>query len=246
VITTTEEVMGTVVSFLIDPGVLTTRELDDVLGEVRRELHQIDERFSTYRSDSELSRLRRHEVRTPSALMCEVVDLCERAREMSRGFFDPWASPGGFDPTGLVKGWAGERVLSILAAAGVAAALVNAGGDVCVLAGRTYEVGIRHPLEPDALCAVVTTHDSVATSGVYERGNHLFNPFGGPTASISATVVGGRLALADAMATALAVGGKDVLFELETLDGLQGFFVTPEGELFKTAGMELMSDQRGR
>ena len=28
---------------------------------------------------------------------------------MSGGWFDPWAMPGGVDPTGLVKGWAVDR-----------------------------------------------------------------------------------------------------------------------------------------
>ena len=29
-----------------------------------------------------------------------------QARDASGGWFDPWAMPGGYDPTGLVKGWA--------------------------------------------------------------------------------------------------------------------------------------------
>jgi thiamine biosynthesis lipoprotein len=145
--------------------------------------------------------------------------------------------PGGFDPTGLVKGWAAERALSILAEHGVAAALVNAGGDICVLPGKTYEVGIRHPLTPDALCAIVPTTTAIATSGIYERGNHLINPNGGDVAAVSATVVGGRLAIADALATALAVGGKSVLFLLESMEGVEGFFIKADGSMFKTSKM---------
>jgi hypothetical protein len=34
---------------------------------------------------------------------------CEAAREASDGWFDPWAMPGGYDPTGLVKGWAVDQ-----------------------------------------------------------------------------------------------------------------------------------------
>ena len=46
--------------------------------------------------------------------VAEVLELCRRAREASDGWFDPWAMPGGVDPTGLVKGWAVERALDEL------------------------------------------------------------------------------------------------------------------------------------
>ena len=229
--------MGTVVSFLVDPGSLSDEAVHDALERSCRELHELDDRFSTWKPESELSRWRAGLVDEPSQLMDEVFELCAHACDLSRGFFDPWAMAGGFDPTGLVKGWAGERALAHLARAGVAGALINAGGDICVLPGRTYEIGIRHPLDPEALCAVVSTDSSVATSGVYERGEHLTNPFGGDVAAVSATVVGGPLTMSDALATALAVGGKEVLFLLEEMPGIEGFFIDDSGAMFKTNAM---------
>jgi thiamine biosynthesis lipoprotein len=236
-ISTSEAVMGTVVSFLVDPGGLTREHVDGALHEACAELHRIDDRFSTWKSDSELSRLRAGELDQPSDLMDQVYELSAHACDLSGGFFDPWKMPGGFDPTGLVKGWAAERALAILVRWGICGGLVNAGGDVGVLPGEPYQVGVRHPWEPDALCAVITTTSSVATSGVYERGSHLTNPFGGDIAAVSATVVGGRLALSDALATALAVGGKEVLHHLEQIEGVEGFFIEPRGAMFKTTGM---------
>lgn len=229
--------MGTVVSFLVDPGELEPGEVDSAIQRACDEFHDLDERFSPWKPESELSRLRSGMVDAPSALMDEVLELCAVTNHLSRGFFDPWSMPGGFDPTGVVKGWAAERALAILGDGGVKAAVVNAGGDVCVLPGRTYDIGIRHPADKDALCGVVSVASAVATSGVYERGDHLLNPFGGDIAAISATVVGGRLAIADALATALAVGGKDVLYSLEGLSGFEGFFISVTGSMFKTSGM---------
>jgi FAD:protein FMN transferase len=237
VISASEAVMGTVVSFLIDPGNLSSERVDRALGEARAELHRVDDQFSTWQPGSELSRLRAGEIDRSSELMDEVYQLCADACELSGGFFDPWKMPGGFDPTGLVKGWAAERALSILARGGIPAGLVNAGGDVGVLPGRPFEVGVRHPSIPDALCAVVTTASSIATSGVYERGQHLVHPFGGDVSALSATVVGGRLAVCDALATALAVGGKEVLYRLESVVGVEGFFIDPHGAMFTTSGM---------
>ncbi len=229
--------MGTIISFLVDPGSLTDGVVNRLIDDACAELHHLDERFSTWKPDSELSRWRRGETAAPSALMNEVLELSHTAQRITNGFFDPWALPGGFDPTGLVKGWAAERALSILARGGLTAALVNAGGDICVLPGSSFDVGVQHPQQPDALCGVVRVTSAVATSGVYARGDHLVNPLGGEVAAVSATVVGGRLAYADALATAIAVGGAPVLHLLERRRGVEGFYITPDGALYQTSGM---------
>ncbi|MDE2282187.1 MAG: FAD:protein FMN transferase [Actinomycetales bacterium] len=242
-ITRAEPVMGTVVSFLVEPAGLADGVAEALLDEACAELHRLDDRFSAWKPASELSRIRSGDVDTPSALMREVIELCEVVRELTAGYFDPWSLPGGFDPTGLVKGWAAERALAVLADGGVTAALVNAGGDICVVPGATYDVGVQHPSVRDALCAVIRVDVSAATSGVYERGEHLRHPFGGPVAAVSATVVGGRLAIADAFATALAVGGIDVLDLVESTPGLEGFFITRDGVLAQTSAMDLGRDR---
>ncbi|MGC8511165.1 MAG: FAD:protein FMN transferase [Acidimicrobiales bacterium] len=240
-----ESVMGTVVSFLVDPGALPEKGVDRLIDDACAELHRLDERFSTWKPESELSRWRRGGAAAPSSLMSEVLELSHTARRVTKGFFDPWALPGGFDPTGLVKGWAAERALAILAHGGLTTALVNAGGDVCVLPGTSFDVGVQHPRDPDALCGVVRVTSAVATSGVYARGDHLVNPFGGEVVAVSATVIGGRLAYADALATALAVGGVPVLHLLERRRGVEGFFITPDGTLYQTSGMTFVNAAPG-
>lgn len=236
----TQEVMGTVVSYLIDPRGLSDDHVEFAIEAARHEFVSLDERFSTWKPSSELSEMRAGRARAPSTLMEEVIDLCRVTHDLTKGFFDAWAMPGGFDPTGLVKGWAVERALRVLSAEGVTGALVNAGGDIGVLPGTSYTVGIQHPFDREALCAVVETDSSVATSGVYERGPHLVNPLGVRVAAVSATVVGGRLAIGDALATALCVGGTEVLYLLERIEGVEGFYVTPEGAMLKTSGMKLL------
>ena len=46
------------------------------------------------------------------------------------GWFDPWAMPGGVDPTGYVKGWATQRAIDVLVMPGITSAVVNAAGDI--------------------------------------------------------------------------------------------------------------------
>ena len=88
--------------------------MDDAVARAQAELRWVDDVFSTWKPESPVSRLRRGEIRLEDAPpeVAEVLELCRRAREASDGWFDPWAMPGGVDPTGLVKGWAAQRALA--------------------------------------------------------------------------------------------------------------------------------------
>src|SRR5207302_1446679 len=101
------------------------------------------------------------------------------------------------------------RAARILEALGGRTFSVNAGGDIVVRGrpdGRAgWRVGIQHPLVRDRLAAVVESDAlAIATSGAYERGEHVVDPHSGhpPSGVLSVTVVGDDLATADAYATA--------------------------------------------
>jgi thiamine biosynthesis lipoprotein len=166
-------------------------------------LRWVDATFSTYRADSEISRLARGERFEPHPLVRGVLARCEELRVETGGLFDARAGAR-LDPSGFVKGWAVERA----AAFGSGRFLIDAGGDV-VLRG-SWRVGIRHPYERDRLAAAITVADcAVATSGAYERGPHIIDPRTRLPASglSSVTVVGRDLGTADAYATAAFVAG---------------------------------------
>jgi FAD:protein FMN transferase len=240
-----ENVMGTVVSFALCPGDVPAADLDAALRDACAVLHAADATFSTYRPDSPLSLLRRHgDLRTDDPDILEVLGWCARAEELTGGWFDAWAMPGGVDPTGLVKGWAAQRAADTLRAAGVPAAMVNAAGDVAGYgrpAGRTWRVGLSDPRDPSRLLGVVCDHPAVATSGRWERGDHVLDPVsGGPArGALSATVTGPDLTLADALATALVACGPDGLDWLADVDGYEGVVMAPDARLSTTAGFAL-------
>lgn len=243
-----EHVMGTAVSIHLRLGTGSQEPSSTVGAALERacaELHGADGLFSTWKPESPMSMLRRG-LLSPDEVPDEigqVLDLCAYVRDLSSGWFDPWAMPGGVDPTGIVKGWAVERALGALRVRDVAAASVNAGGDVAVFGepaeGTRWRIGVRHPWRPDALACVLLVDDAVATSGTYERGPHLVDPrTGGPRAcAASASVVGPSLALADGMATALAVGGDEVLERLAELPRYEGYLVRTDGTEIWTPGM---------
>ncbi|HEV7204546.1 MAG TPA: FAD:protein FMN transferase [Jatrophihabitans sp.] len=224
--------MGTVFSFdLRAPGV-ERAALDDAIAW----LHRMDAMFSTYRTDSVISRLGRGELELADCPpeVSEVLDACAALTAATDGYFDAHAG-GRLDPSGYVKGWAIERVSDRLAAAGSANHCVNGGGDVqcrgTAAPGRDWQVGIAHSLRPGELVATVAGRTlAVATSGSAERGAHVLDPHTGrsPAALASVTVVGTRLAEVDALATALfAMGERAERFATDR--GLRALVVHADG-----------------
>jgi thiamine biosynthesis lipoprotein len=251
-----EPVMGTVVSMTVDAPDLPPERAWLAIAAARACLHRADAVFSLWKPNSPMNRLRRAELRLPDAPkeVGEVLLYCSLAREWTAGWFDPWALPGGVDPTGLVKGWAAGRALDELRKAGVGSALLSAGGDVVTLGhpdhdpGRPWRIGITHPWDPEGLIGVVDVSGdaAVCTSGTYERGAHLLDPTTGAPAArtVSATVIGPDPGLADALATGLAVGGDDALGAIDRLEGYEGWLIRPDGSDAATAGWALASPVR--
>ncbi len=202
-----EQVMGM-------PVVVDVREGDAgpaALDRVFEWLRFVDATFSTYRTDSEIRRLDRGELalRDAHPAVREVLTRCERLRVATGGYFDARAR-GRLDPSGLVKGWSVDRAAALLSAAGARRFSVNAGGDVLVRGGP-WRVGVQHPRERDRLAAVLSVTDgAVATSGAYERGEHIVDPLTGRPArgALSVSVLGRDLATADAYATAAFAMGE--------------------------------------
>ena len=245
-----EQVMGTVVTFDLYDSDAGPNDLQVFLDEAIDVLHDADDVFSTYKSDSPISRLRRGEItlgECPSKVP-EVLELCREARTISDGWFDPWSLPGGVDPTGYVKGWAAQRSLEVLRRSGIRGALVNAAGDTasfgCPQPGAAFRIGIVDPAATHRLACIVNSPGAVATSGAYERGGHLIDPHTGRPASraASATVTGADLGLADALATALAVAGAQALPLIEALDDYEALIIGYDGTAAMTSGFPVARD----
>ena len=217
-------------------------QLSRQLAEAVAILRHADETFSTWRPDSPVSRLRRGEITSAQAppQVGEVLARCAVARDLSGGWFDPWAVPGGFDPSGYVKGWAAQNALAAFGGNGICGVLVNAAGDIATVGGpgdgRPFRVGITDPRSPYQLAEIVELTGAIATSGTYERGDHLIDPHSGRPAAraASASVTGPDLGLADALATAAAVAGEPVLALIAELDGYEALIISPDGAMRRT------------
>ncbi|MEW2625723.1 FAD:protein FMN transferase [Streptomyces sp. NPDC048106] len=241
--------MGTVFSFDVRGG--ESGAVRTALAEAVEQLHRVDAVFSTYREDSEVSRLARGELTVEQCGpdVARVLGLAAEAERVSEGWFST-RYRGVLDPTGIVKGWSAERAARRLAEVdGVSGVSVNGGGDVQLLgapeAGRPWRVGIADPLRPGGLAAVVSAAGAaelaVATSGTAERGAHIVDPRTGRAAVtdlVSVTVVAPRLTWADCWATAaFARGSRAGLAWLESLPGAEGLLLTAHGEVRCTEGL---------
>jgi len=236
--------MGTVIA-------IDVRDQDipeEVFDEVFAWFHEVDAHFSTFRSDSEISRLGRGELGVSDCTrdVREVLFLCEEVRRTSEGSFDIWHG-GRCDPSALVKGWSVERASLMLKAAGARNYFINAGGDIVAsgrpVPDRKWRVGIRHPEQTDRLAAVLSVTDlAVATSGTYERGEHIVDPRNKqpPTGLLSMTVIGPSLAYADAYATAAFVMGTDGAAWVAGIDGYEALAITDQRRTAWTPGMDAL------
>jgi thiamine biosynthesis lipoprotein len=215
-----EHIWGTVITIKI---VGTQDRQDHAMAAVSacRELFaEVDQTFSTFKPTTEVT-LYRAGLERPGGQSDEFEEVrhaCLELRTLTHGAFDPWAVPGGYDPSGYVKGWAVGRTSLTLTGAGFTNHLVNAGGDLYAAGDEVpdsrqgWATGIVNPHASEQIIKVVNLRNqAMATSGHYERGHHVVDPSSGlPASSVdSATVVGPDPGQADALASAALVRGTE-------------------------------------
>jgi thiamine biosynthesis lipoprotein len=234
-----EQCMGTVFSFDVrapgvDPG---------AIADAITLLHELDARFSTYRPDSEICRIRRGELALADAHpdVRFVLAECERWQAETRGYFSAFAT-GSLDPSGYVKGWAIERASELLRAAGSRNHCVNGGGDVqCVGTagdGNLWRVGVSDPRVAGSLITAIAGADlAVATSGTTERGGHIIDPhtrLPAETGLLSLSVTGRSVTTCDVYATAGYAMGAGARSWLSSLNSVRAFGVDVDGTTWST------------
>ncbi len=208
----------------------------------------VDERFSTYKSTSEISAINagRLALEAASEEMKEVFRLAEETKRQTNGYFDIRTPDGAYDPSGLVKGWAINKAGKILKGRGFKNFCLDVGGDIEACGtnalGKPWRVGVRDPLGREGIVKVVNVEDrGVATSGTYLRGQHIYDPHA-PGAQLediaSLTVVGPDVYEADRFATAAFAMGQDGAAFIAGIDGLECYMVGRDGIATMTDGFK--------
>ncbi|MGH7203937.1 MAG: FAD:protein FMN transferase, partial [Candidatus Levyibacteriota bacterium] len=194
--------------------------------------------FSTYKKESEISRLNARQLtkKQVSADVRQILQLADDTKKETNGYFDI-SHNGMIDPSGIVKGWAIYNAANLLQEHGFRNYFVDAGGDIQVSGtnskGGSWTIGIRNPFKTDEIVKVVRLDNrGIATSGLYNRGDHIYNPHkpDKPIDNIaSMTVIGPTVYDADRFATAaFAMGEKGIQF-IEKLPGFDGYMIDSNG-----------------
>lgn len=229
--------MGTVAS------VRVVGEHPDVecFAELEKRCLQWDERFSLYRTDSEISQLAQGQVALPDTSDIFLATYAEAIawRAQTHGAFTPHRPDGVVDLSGIVKALAIADIGAVLAEWGHHNWLVTLGGDSLAQGHppeRAFRVGIVDPADRGALLCGIDLEspwNAVATSGISERGEHVWRTTPGSDLS-QVTVLAPDIVTADVLATAILAGGKDSLSDAVARWDIDVIAVDVTGEMSAT------------
>ncbi|KRL33934.1 thiamine biosynthesis membrane-associated lipoprotein [Liquorilactobacillus uvarum DSM 19971] len=214
----------------------TVNKLVDQLAiETQRSLKQIDELFSTFRTDS---LVKRYQLGDNTPLLNDkfktVYNLSTLGSNVTQGYFDPYFE-GCFNPTGLVKGWAIEEIFfNILqpvlkSEPQILDISLNGGGDLQFGAQTDssffWKIGIENPVNLHQLVAIYRLQNgAVATSGFSKRGHHIVSL--NDHSLLQSTIIASSLTWADIWATAALSAGKNKFNKLLQREELTGLLVS--------------------
>lgn len=163
------------------------------------------------------------------------------------------------DLGGIAKGYIGDRMTEVLESRGVVSAVINLGGNVICIGGKTDEddfaIGVETPFSDrtEIIGKIDARDKTLVTSGVYERQievdgkryHHILNTETGwpvETDLDAVTLIAdkGRSADIDALSTICLIKGADEAMEfIDSLDGIEGVFVLSDGNIRTTEGAGL-------
>jgi thiamine biosynthesis lipoprotein len=215
---------------------------DDV-EEVFDYFRYVDENYSPYKEQSQVGKLNKG--KEVSAEMKKILQISEETKRVTNGYFDIRRPDGKIDPSGIVKGWAIKNAADILRKLGYKKFYVDAGGDAEIV-GRNWRWGIRNPFNVGEVVKVLRLSNcGIATSGNYERGNHIYNPKTGMNEDngiVSITVIGPNVYEADRFATAAFAMGRPGIEFIESLRGFEGYMIDNKRMATATSGFKKYED----
>ena len=160
------------------------------------------------------------------------------------------------DLGGIAKGYIGDKMTEVLEEGGVVSGVINLGGNVICIGGKTDEddfvIGVETPFsDRTEIIGKINARDkTLVTSGVYERRievdgktyHHILDTrTGWPVATdldaVTLIADKGRSGDIDALSTTCLIKGSEAGMEfIEQQDGVEAVFVLSDGSIRSTAG----------
>ena len=158
------------------------------------------------------------------------------------------------DVGGIGKGFAADRVVAVMQAAGATAGVVALSGDIKTFGrfpdGDRFRFGVRHPRKDGVILATLEMeNEAISTAGDYERYferdgvryHHILDPVTLEPARQcqSVTVIASEGTLADGLDTGLFVMGPERGMALvERLEGVEAVIVDRDGRVLVSSGLK--------
>ena len=164
------------------------------------------------------------------------------------------------DLGGIAKGYIGDKMAETMEAAGVTSGIVNLGGNIICIGGKSededFNIGVETPFSDrtEIIGSIAARDKTLVTSGVYERMfeidgkiyHHILDTATGYSADSdldAVTIIAdkGNSVNCDALSTICLIKGYEGARELiESIDGIEAVFVLSNGDVEMTAGAELV------
>lgn len=162
----------------------------------------------------------------------------------------------GIELGAIAKGYIADRIKEYLVNEGVRHALIDLGGNVLCIGGKTddaaFRIGIQRPFADrnEIIAAVQVADRSVVSSGVYERYfesdgvwyHHILDPRTGypyDNGLVSVTILSDLSVDGDALSTTCFALGLEKGMELiDSMDHVQAVFITEDGVSHLSEGLE--------
>lgn len=156
----------------------------------------------------------------------------------------------------IAKGFIADKIKEYLLSEGVKSAVINLGGNVLCVGNRPdgtpFKIGLQKPFadRSETVAALGVTDWSVVSSGVYERHfvkdgvnyHHILNPSTGypyENGLTQVTILSEQSVDGDGLSTTcFSLGLEKGMELLNSLDNIYGVFITEDGELHYSEGME--------
>ncbi len=162
------------------------------------------------------------------------------------------------DLGGIAKGYIGDRMAECLEDNGVTSGIVNLGGNVICIGGKSdtddFSIGVEAPFsDRTEIVGKINARDmTLVTSGVYERKievdgkmyHHILSTKTGYSVetdldAVTLTAEKGHSMDIDALSTICLIKGYKAARELiENTDGVEAVFILHDGTIEKTSGMK--------
>ena len=157
------------------------------------------------------------------------------------------------DLGGIAKGFIGDKAKEFLLENGVKEAMISLGGNILIICpeNRDFKIGVQKPFGMDGqlIGAIVTSGNSIVTSGIYQRYfeyngklyHHILDTSTGypvDNGLASVTITGPSSAVCDALSTTVfCLGADDGLDLINSIDGYEAIIITKENKTVYSDGI---------